>query len=284
MSEMEELDTIFEELGEDSYAETAEETTTKELEKTAEEEAEMRQEIEDGTEKDPVTDNPEFKESAEEYLEEVKSGKVKITQSLKELMKNMWDKKGVFAKFVGAEVAKGALFSVGMEAVQKLMEKKATENPSPTNTTRSKIISAIADSLKKSNNITSYWKTWTLANFDRSESFGSHHDEEDDVDISLYQIFQKKSSDLTDTLGKLTPYLTRSSKNKDVTSAEEYLVQFILYIRQEEKLAQFLSTQKKMLDAGLKHRRSDVEDILATLTALATEEGVKVPDEKKESS
>ncbi|KIJ50081.1 hypothetical protein M422DRAFT_65790 [Sphaerobolus stellatus SS14] len=284
MSEMEELDTIFEELGEDSYAETAEETTTKELEKTAEEEAEMRQEIEDGTEKNPVTDNPEFKESAEEYLEEVKSGKVKITQSLKELMKNMWDKKGAFAKFVGAEVAKGALFSVGMEAVQKLMEKKATENPSPTNITRSKIISAIADSLKKSNNITSYWKTWTLANFDRSESFGSHHDEEDDVDISLYQIFQKKSSDLTDTLGKLTPYLTRSSKNKDVTSAEEYLVQFILYIRQEEKLAQFLSTQKKMLDAGLKHRRSDVEDILATLTALATEEGVKVPDEKKESS
>jgi hypothetical protein len=82
-----------------------------------------------------------MKEGAGEIAADAKAGK-SLVERLKDAKKMMWDNKWKFAKVVGMEVGKGALFTAGMEAVEGIWDAAFKSDPSPTNDTRLKIIQA----------------------------------------------------------------------------------------------------------------------------------------------
>ncbi|EFY89490.1 hypothetical protein MAC_04509 [Metarhizium acridum CQMa 102] len=203
----------------------------------------------------------EFKEGQDEIMEEAKTGtKASILSRVRDLVKNMWNNKGAFAKMIGAEVAKGVLFTLGMKVIDSIWSKKAQNNPSPANRRRQAITRAILAERHRTDPIVKNWQLWMAKHFDHRESYGSIT--VDDVDITIFQILQEKISQAREySATKVQEAVDAAKKSKQADKAEAILQLETEYV---EKLVRINTTinhnGSSMMADGLKVYDAELDE------------------------
>lgn len=204
-----------------------------------------------------------MKEGSKEVADAAKDGK-SIAERWNDAKKYMWDNKVKFAKFVGVEVGKGALFTAGMQAVEKLWDLAFKSDPSPTNDTRSQIIKACNQAGGILNPIVTEWRGWLAAHFDDRDKYGSVSVE--GTDISRFQILQSKLSDFTSLQDTIYTLATTANTSKDVPSAQALLDEWKVYVGKAVALGVDIVTKESLMVAdGLKDHSADLAGATSAL-------------------
>lgn len=203
--------------------------------------------------KDPVDG---MKEGSKDVADAAKEGK-SIVEKLKEAKKYMWDNRWKFAKLVGMEVGKGALFTAGMKAVEELWDLATKSDPSPTNNERSKIIQACNQAGNIISPVITEWRAWLAAHFDDRDNYGSVTVE--DIDITRFQILQAKLSDFTTLQDAIYTLAVTANTNKDVPSANALLEKWKDYVGKVVAVGEDIKTKEPLMVAdGLKDHSDDL--------------------------
>lgn len=208
-----------------------------------------------------------MEEGANEITEDVTEGTTSIAEKMKGAMKWMWNSKWKFAKFVGMETAKGALFYAGMKALEKIMAKDSATTPkSPELTQRLAIIKGCNKAGDVLNPIITEWRAWLTKHFDQRESYGSVAIPDMDVTVSRYQILQNKLSSFDAAQDTIHPLVTAANKTKDVASAQALLAKWKEYVASVLKLTlDIRDKEPQMVKDELKDHNADIQ---AAYTAL----------------
>ncbi|PTB37165.1 uncharacterized protein TrAFT101_010899 [Trichoderma asperellum] len=202
-----------------------------------------------------------LKEGSEMVMAEAKAGGTlkTLADKLKSVSKYMWDNKGAFAKMMGAEVAKGAFFTLGMIAVEKIFAAKQQKNPTPEGQHRLDIVRAINKERLTSNPIIKQWRTWLADHFEDRATFGAISVE--GTEIQRFQILQNRISEAQhfsdDTVVKATEALKAAPGND---SAKELLTKEIEWMGKLKAISDEIKTKESlMVAAGLKDRGDDLD-------------------------
>jgi hypothetical protein len=207
-----------------------------------------------------------MKEGADEVGADVKAGKP-IGERLKAAMKTMWNSKWKFAKFVGMEAAKGALFYAGSKAVETIWDAATKKDPSPTNDARLQIIKACNGAGDIISPITTEWRAWLTAHFDKRDDYGTVTVE--DIDISRFQILQAKFSDITSSQDAIHALAVAANTNKDVTSAKALLAKWKEYVGMAVDVGTDIKKNESLMVAdGLKDHSVDLASATEKVNAV----------------
>lgn len=208
-----------------------------------------------------------MKEGADEITADVKAGK-SIQERLQSAMKFMWDSKWKFAKFVGMEVAKGALFFAGSKAVEVIWDAATKKDPSPTNNQRLKIIQACNQAGGILRPIITEWRGWLTAHFDKRDNYGTVSVE--GIDITRYQILQEKFSDFNTLQDAIHASAVTANTNKDVPSAQALLAKWKEYVAKVVAAGDDIKTKEPLMVAdGLKDHTDDLQKATDAVSGAA---------------
>lgn len=199
-----------------------------------------------------------MKEGADEIGADVKAGK-SIGQRFKGAMKTMWSSKWDFAKFIGMEVAKGALFFGGMKAAEKIWD-LATASSSDSSSTDDqglKLVKACNQAGGIIGPIITEWRAWLTAHFDERDKYGTVT--VDDIDITRFQILQSKLSEFDTIQDVIHPLAMAVKTKKDLPSAQALLAKWKDYVDKVVALGDYIKTTEALMVAdGLKDHSDDL--------------------------
>ncbi|EON68426.1 hypothetical protein W97_07750 [Coniosporium apollinis CBS 100218] len=201
-----------------------------------------------------------LEEGSEMVMAEAKAGGTfaSLRKKLTQLGKYMWDNKSAFAKLMGAEVAKGAFFTLGMIAVEKIFAAKQQKNETPEGQYRLDIVRAINKERAITNPIIKEWRTWLADHFDDRAQFGTLNVEGDDV--QRFQLLQNKISTaqhfLDDTVAKASETLKTVN---DKESAKDLLTQEIGWVNKLKAISDSIKSRESMVAAGLKDNGDQID-------------------------
>lgn len=169
----------------------------------------------------------------------------------------LWDNIKTFARWTGREIMKGALFQVGIEALETLLAKNPT--PGVDNSDLKQIIGSVAASLKILTNVTTEWRRWCVRHFPNRNDYGMVNVE--DTIISRFEIFRNNLGGFSVYMLKtLAPLLAQAHKDLDganiggLKAAMKEYADKILTQSKEVKQKESL-----MMHAGLQDHSDDVQ-------------------------
>lgn len=200
-------------------------------------------------------------EGSDMVMVEAKAGGTfaSLNKKLSDAVKFMWDNKAAFAKMMGTELAKGAFFTVGMIAVEKIFAKKQDTQPTSDNQKRLDIVKAINKERAIISPVMKEWRTWLADHFDSRENYGVVTAE--DTSIQRFQILQNKISDAQhfadDTVAKATATLKEVN---DTESAKDLLKQEIEWVGKIKTIGESIKSKESlMVAAGLKDNTDKID-------------------------
>ncbi|KAK3324948.1 hypothetical protein B0H66DRAFT_529002 [Apodospora peruviana] len=234
----------------------------------------------------------ESQEEVKDVVEKLEKGEAGAAEDAKALedklakgTKDPWANAKKFGKFVGGELAKGALMAVGMQAAQIALAKLlpllgvgpgAGNNSGPSggaataaDDPRVKMIQAINQAGKILQDALNTWLKWQAANYANRESYGNISVE--GMDIQLFQVLQNKVASLGDQRDKLAPLLKTVQQTKTLDAVKALLTADIAYAQAVVDTSNQISAHMTaMTDAGLPTKAADVQAAYSILVAANT--------------
>ncbi|KAF4444409.1 hypothetical protein F53441_11134 [Fusarium austroafricanum] len=193
------------------------------------------------------------------------------------MFKNVWASAKTFGKFVGVELAKGALFTAGMVLLQDVLAKLAAQQqqaqagsttatpaqPDP----RVQAIQAINQAGKILHDAIKTWTKWQAAHFSDRDSFGTITVE--NFPISIFQILQSDISTLGDQRDKMLPLVITIKKTQALSDIQALLTADIAYAQAVLSLSNQISSNMTALTAaGLPSKTTEIQNAVNILTAV----------------
>ena len=193
------------------------------------------------------TENSTMEAEAKDAAKEVKELK-NVTAEV-----DPWEKPKMFGKWVGMEIGKGALFVVGMKAVEAAFSaatKPANGTPSKEALKSLQQAEHSREAMDKAKKILDAWHKWLLHNYTKRQSFGSVTTQ--GVKVTTYQIFQGQILALDDIRnGAVTKAATKAVKSKTSDDLKAM-------IKQEQKLVkEIVKATKWLKEYGKKLTKAD---------------------------
>jgi hypothetical protein len=198
-----------------------------------------------------------------------------------------------FAKFVAVETAKGVLMAAGMEAVEqvvKAIERRISDSDKEAakNEKQAKVdkIAAIVTQWKLLRDYKDEWQKWMLARFSLKSTYGQTTSQMPGpnntilpVMIANYDVVETQvsllSAYITDTVSKAADATQKSTTESLDKNIAVLLFVCIRYAGMTSNVADIITGQNKMIQAGLHDHKSDITAVSTKLTALQTEEDRK---------
>jgi hypothetical protein len=214
---------------------------------------------EPGIEARAAAENTALEAEARSAVKEVKELKAVDTTKI-----DPWESEKKFGKWIGTEIGKGALFVVGMKAVETVFDavvKKGAGVSAPKEATEAlQQAKNSREAMNRVKTILDAWNKWLLHHYTKRKSFGLVTTQ--GVDIMIYQIFQAQITKVNDLRnGAVTKAATTATKSKSLSDMK-------LLIKQEQKLVkEIMSTTnwlqkhgKKLTKAGVKlYKKEETE-------------------------
>lgn len=181
-----------------------------------------------------------------------------------------WESRIKFGKWVGTEIAKGALMMVGMKVVEATFQAVAK----PTNGTASKEAKAASELARKSTEameivkkILEAWNKWLIHNYLKRKSFGSVKAE--GVSIWHYQVFQSQVADLNDERnGVVTKAATAASKSKKPADIKKLVKKENHLVKKIQVVSKWLEEKgENLTDSKLKLLKEDLQKALKLVSS-----------------
>lgn len=177
---------------------------------------------------------------------------------------NVWANAKAFGKFVGVEVAKGALMAVGTEIVEKVWKDSGTSSAIATRAV--KVLAAVDAAQISVNDVVNDWLNWMGTHYDSRDSYGSIPTTFQS--IKVFQILQVQIGDLSNTSdSKVAPLLKTLTTPSNTTdkSLDDLTTAVTAWLAQ---LAKDASSIEKppfalMVKEGLTSHVADVSNIQA---------------------
>src|SRR5690606_15459234 len=130
-----------------------------------------------------------------------------------------------FAKTIGVEVAKGTAFQVGIKAVDAAIKAIWDKDKKPAVSETLQEFRKVSESLKKLEPVRENWNLWLMKNYDNRDQFGEVEIKDEDISISIFQIYQKKIGDLSSNYSaKVVPALKAVKKKADIESVAAFKI------------------------------------------------------------
>ncbi|EPE33241.1 hypothetical protein GLAREA_06253 [Glarea lozoyensis ATCC 20868] len=202
-----------------------------------------------------------------------------IESSWKTKFKNVWAGAKTFGGFVGVELAKGALFTAGMKALELVFTKLTHPSvanvaggpgapATPVDDRRLKIIQVINKSGQILQEALDTWSKWQAAHYDNRDSYGTISAA--GFDLSIFQILQNGISSLGDQRDKLVPLVSKAKQDNSLEAVKTLLTADIAYAKAVADLNSHISSNMKtMTDDGLPTRSTEVQAAYSTLVAAS---------------
>lgn len=214
---------------------------------------------------DAAAQEEEIERAAEEASKEVKDlRKVDVTDI------DPWESRKKFGKWVGTEIAKGALFVVGMKVVEAAFQAAAQpvngKQPSKEAQDALNMAKNSTAAMKIVKKVLEAWNKWLVHNYLKRKTFGSAIAE--GVKMWHYQVFQSQVADLNDTRnGVVTKAATKASKSKSLADIKTLVTQEQKLIKEMKKVSNWLQEKGgKLTRGGLEEYSADETKALKLLS------------------
>ncbi|KAH8898735.1 hypothetical protein GQ53DRAFT_359529 [Thozetella sp. PMI_491] len=228
----------------------------------------------------------EAREGMEESKEEVKdvvsklengeAGAAEEAEALEkgwaEKFKNVWASAKTFGKFVGVELAKGALFYAGTKLMETIFTNISKAGGSSGASPDNQKSLQITQTINKAGNILQdaldTWSKWQTAHYGDRESFGSV--KASGIDIQIFQILQSGVANLGEKRDKMGTLVKQANKDKTLKSVTALLTADIDYAKSVVDLSLEISTSMTaMTNAGLPTKQAEVQAAYDMLMAAS---------------
>jgi len=259
------LEGIVEIIGNNGAASAALESTINGLGEAVEGGGTIDEETQEG-----IKDSQEAIKDVVSSLEKGEPGAAEEAEALENKMAKMdaWEDPKAFGKFAGNELAKGALFTLGLQVVQTAFQTYFSASGAA-DAGQLKIIQAINQAGTPLQDALDTWCKWQAAHYDERGEYGAISAM--GMDIQLFQIFQNQVVNLCDQRDKLAPLLKNAQQTKALDDVKALLTADIAYAQAVLDASNTITNQMSaMTAAGLPTNITDVQAACTTLVSAST--------------
>ncbi|KAK3369946.1 hypothetical protein B0H63DRAFT_514176 [Podospora didyma] len=237
------------------------------------------QQVEGGGTIDPETQEgiQESQEAIEDVVSKLEKGAPDaafVAETLEKKMvhegKAVWSGgPKAFGKFLGNELAKGVLFTLGLQVTQTGFQSSFTPSGSVADAGQLKMIQAINQAGKTLQSALDTWSKWQAAHYDERGGYGSL--QAMGADIQFFEILQNRVATLVDQRDKLAPLLSKAQQTKALDDVKALLAADIQHARAVVDVSNLIPNDMSvMAAAGLPTMTAEVQAALTTLVSAST--------------